>query len=377
MMAASNRPLIAILALALLAGCASQASLLPVTDAPDDAVFVERVLVATMRAPDPDPLVRFSGSRAKALSYLDVAVTVPRDRVPGQVAEPAATPDPRRQFAVRAVRPVGDDAAFLAAVNADMALRPAGERVVFVFVHGYNVRFASGVYRHAQIRHDYQLDALPVHFSWPSAGRLPAYLYDRDSVQFARDGLAHTLDLLARSRAEGIFLVAHSMGALLTMEALRQASLAGNRRLLDRIEAVVLASPDIDVDVFRQQLTDIRPRPRPMVIFVSSRDRALRVSQRVRGGHPRVGEGRNIDELRQEGLVVIDVSQVRDSSDRINHSVFASSPSLIRVVRKAELNRVVLRPGGPAQNPILAGIGGASDLAAAIIYLPAQVVGAR
>lgn len=361
-----------------LAACASRPSTLPVAASPDGAADTERVLVATSRTPDSDLTRRFSGERSDRLSFLDIAVSVPRNRDVGEVIEPRDPPDPAKQFVANGVDVLAGEAAFVAAVNADMATRPPGDRVVFVFVHGYNVQFAAGVYRHAQLRRDYGFRALPVHYSWPSAGRLPAYLYDRDSVQFSRDGLLRTLVLLEQSQAERIFLVAHSMGTLLAMETLRQASLSGNTRLLQKIESVVLAAPDIDEDVFRTQIAEVQPLPKPFVILVSAKDRALRVSKRVRGGHPRVGEGQDIGELQQAGAVVIDLTDIEDAGDRIQHSTFASSPSLIRMVDRNNLNRAILRRSGEGRQSVLeASLGGLSDFAADAIYLPAQVAGVR
>ena len=40
------------------------------------------------------------------------------------------------------------------------------------------------------------------------------------------------------------------MGTMLVMETLRQLSLAGHDKTLRKISPLVLASPDIDVDVF-------------------------------------------------------------------------------------------------------------------------------
>ncbi len=84
-------------------------------------------------------------------------------------------------------------------------------------------------------------------------------------------------------------LVGHSMGGFVTMEALRTLSLRGEKHVLRRITALLLAAPDIDLDVFEKQIRDIDPMPRPTAVMTSRSDRALGVSSFITGGHARVG----------------------------------------------------------------------------------------
>ena len=58
-------------------------------------------------------------------------------------------------------------------------------------MHGFNNRFEDAVYRFAQILHDLGADAdvAPILFTWPSAGNVFAYEYDRDSANYSRDDL--------------------------------------------------------------------------------------------------------------------------------------------------------------------------------------------
>lgn len=313
----------------------------PVVGPNPQVADVERVYVATMRAPTSRNDMRFSSERDDQLHFTKIDVSVPKSRKPGKIKGPGDQPDPSKEFAAVAIRPIDDPSGFVEAVNAEMADRPRDERIAFIFVHGYNNKFGEAVYRHAQLRRDYDFRALPVSFSWPSAGDLKGYLYDRDSVQFARDGLLETLQLLQRSRAERIFIIGHSMGTLLVMETLRQASLSGNRRLLRSIDAVVLAAPDIDQQVFLKQLEVIEPLPQPFVLFVSSKDHALQTSRIVRRGNPRVGEGRDIATWQSYGLTVVDLSSITDG-DLMKHGVFASSPTLIRIIQDQGLNFAIL-----------------------------------
>ena len=65
--------------------------------------------------------------------------------------------------------------------------------------------------------------------------------------------------MLSKSRGvKSIDIIAHSMGNWLAMETLRQLAIAGNRDLNGKLGYVVLASPDIDVDIFKKQMSPLR-----------------------------------------------------------------------------------------------------------------------
>lgn len=356
-----------------LGGCASGPELLPLVTGVTTPLVTEDIFVATARAPSDDPLVVYSGSRSDVLGFAEITVSVPPEREAGTLPMPSRKPDFSRQFAAVAVDRDLSAPGFVSRLDDRLLEFAPGERVAFVFVHGFNTDFAEGVYRQAQFLHDYKIDAAAVNFSWPSAGKTPLYLYDRDSAQFARGGLVKTLRLLAGSKADRIIILGHSMGALLTMEALQEISISGDKALLRRIDAVLLAAPDIDVDVFWQQVSEIDPMPKSFAVMVSSKDRALDLSNRVRGGHPRVGEGVDIDALRQNGIAVIDLSEQGAGRRSLNHSTFASSPALIALAQSGLLGRDSLN----SETPVDTALGNLSDLLAGVVYLPAKAAGVR
>lgn len=84
--------------------------------------------------------------------------------------------------------------------------------------------------------------------------------------------------------ARRIILFAHSMGAQVAVEALRQMANKGKVAHLERLHAVILASPDIDLDLFRAEVQTFDRFDVPVYIFVSTHDKALHLSSRLRGG---------------------------------------------------------------------------------------------
>jgi esterase/lipase superfamily enzyme len=135
-------------------------------------------------------------------------------------------------------------------------LRPAyGGDAANVFVHGYNNTFAEGLYRQAQLARDFALPATSVNFAWPSAAAWNGYPYDKESAIFATEGLSRTLDLVASSSADGVVVACHSMGCFLVIETMWMKALRGDDAFLERLRAVVMFAPDINVEVFRERST--------------------------------------------------------------------------------------------------------------------------
>ncbi len=361
-------------ALALVTGCAAAPARLPVLDPGSAPGASHAIYVTTSRQPADDPEAHFSQDRSLVLNYARADVWVPHNRLPGEIHYPGRRPDPNDEFALTAWQDYDGPSDFARDLNHDLSGMRFAERDVFLFVHGFNTPFSDGLYLNAQIINDFGLQTAYVHYAWPSAGQFPAYLYDRDSAQFARDGLVETMIMLAESEAIRINVIAHSMGSLVTMEALRQLSLTGRQDVLAKLDPVILASPDIDVDVFLSQLSAIEPMPEHLIVFVSARDRALLLSDQLRGGdHRRLGIGAQRDLLTELGATVIDLTELRDGGFS-GHTAFASSPTLMRMANTGVLATALI---GAEAMPEDSGIGTLSDLAARIIYLPARALGER
>ncbi len=325
----------ATLGLALLAmtACAgNEGALLPVSAAPPGASTVD-MLVATTRQPSDEPGVLFNGERADTVSFRDLVVSVPPERDIGSIQWPTAgAVDPTRDFAL-----VSESAIAPRGVPAEVArLTPRSGRAL-VFVHGYNTRFEAAVFQFAELTHDMGAPVAPILFSWPSRGRLLQYVYDRESANYSRTDLADLLRALAKNpRVKDIVVLAHSMGAWLATESLRQIALEDGR-VPKKISNVILASPDLDVDVFRRQLQEMGP-DRPLItVFVSREDHALRLSALLAGGITRVGavdltDPQTVAELEATpGVVVLDLSGL-STSDPLNHSKFATSPEVVQLL---------------------------------------------
>ena len=372
---------------ALAAGCSSRpyGSLIVGPTAPD-AHQVD-LFVATTRAPVIEPPgVMFGGSRGRGLDFADIVVSIPPDGARQAGRHPDRRP---RRPAIRSM--ISSSCAPTAWTwlrrkrTSTRAIRRTPGRRVLVFVHGFNTRFEEAVYRFAQIVHDARVNVAPVLFTWPSGGNVTDYVYDRDSAVYSRDALEVVLQALANDPAvDSISILAHSMGNYLVVEALRQMSIR-DRGLPPKIRDVMMASPDIDIDVFRRQIAEIDagPRPAQFTLFVSRDDRALRLSSFLARDSTRLGALDPTKEpyrsILEKGRVqVIDLTSFA-SNDFTNHSRFASGevvgrdrrppgggPDRLPKPRRGWSNRSARSPAGA--------ITVAAGVATGAVKAPAQIV---
>ncbi|MFZ1774813.1 MAG: alpha/beta fold hydrolase [Rhizobiaceae bacterium] len=206
------------------------------------------------------------------------------------------------------------------------ASRKNGKPQIGVFVHGYNTTYGEAVAHVAEMAAGADGSLTPVLFAWPSSGRPTGYVADRDAAAFSRDALVELISGLTSDKRLGeVTIIAHSMGALLTVEALRQLRLGGETRRFSGLR-VILAAPDIDIDLFRSQIKKIGPLPNPMILLVSPDDRILRLSGRIGGDRRRLGSLSGDDPrvaagAREAGLVVVDISGA-SGGNSLNHDKY-------------------------------------------------------
>ncbi len=326
-------PVLVALSLAA-SGCASRAQevLRPLAVAPIGTTRVT-MLVATTRKPSEDPGKLFSGDRGTAISLNSVDVSIPpdRNRKIGEVQWPSRMPpNPQKEFAVTQVARVQSEGQALHWYRANRNKK----HQVIIFVHGFNNTYADAVFRFAQIVHDSGTDAAPILFTWPSRGRVFDYLYDKESANYSRRALEDLILQAVRSPdVSDVTILAHSMGGWLAAEALRGVAMR-EKSIPAKVKNVVLASPDIDIDVFRRQFTEMGPKRPHFAILTSKNDKALEVSGWLSGGVKRLGGSdlRPYAPLFNElGVSVIDTSAIA-TNDPLGHNAFADSPEIVRLL---------------------------------------------
>lgn len=321
----------------LLAACASPPQLIGVDNPLIPARSVpgaslQKVFIVTTREDSEVVGALFSEIRADALGLASVTVSIPPTHELGRLERPRSLPpDPRREFAVIDPTIYDGDHAFIDALNHELASRPPQQREIMFFVHGYNTTASTAVLRAAQFVEDTVFQGVPVLFTWASAGRLTEYVYDINSALIARPSLREAGQILDQTIATGYYIFAHSMGAFLTMEGLVDAVQEERFDFDDgSLQGIVLASPDIDLDLFRTQLQILAPLRDDVYVLFSEDDYALNVSRWLAGNVPRVGAA-DAEALAGFGVTAIDLTEIADTQSD-SHSKFLGSPAIVQAI---------------------------------------------
>jgi esterase/lipase superfamily enzyme len=266
---------------------------------------------------------------------------------------------------------LGDAArAALTEVSARLAKTPQKE--IYLFVHGYANTFEDSVTTIAQLWHYLGRQGVPIAYSWPAGhkGLLRGYTYDRESSEFTVYHLKQVIRALASNPdVQKINLIAHSRGNDVLLSALRElhleisgdghgTSLTTRERL--KLGTLILAAPDLDVDVVLQRMVTARigRTPERMTMYVSSTDKALGIASWLFGGDSRLGKLKasifspeELDQLRASKTINIVDARLKKIGN-FGHDYFHSNPAvssdLILVMRYHE-------PPGPEYGRPLGG----------------------
>lgn len=296
---------------------------------PEQGYATVRIYYATDRQRSGSTLPNeFYGGERGMLEMGTAEVSIPPRHLPGKIEKPTIwtfdfREDPERHVVLQSVTPDADAAVF-AAMRAQVA--ETGNTEAFVFVHGFNVPFHEAAKRTAQMAYDMNFDGLPILFSWPSRGSILSYIADTAVVNLSGRRLTVFLEeVVARSGAERIHLIAHSMGNRALTDALELYALrhAGEPPAFDQ---VLFTAPDLDAGLFAAMVETMRPTARRITLYASNRDWALAVSRRLHGDSPRAGQGGD-GILHLAEVDSIDMTSIGE--DMLAHSYYANNPSAL------------------------------------------------
>lgn len=277
------------------------------------------------------PAAKGQGGAHFALDF----ISVPPGHRPGVIETPTfGRPQERWDFMLRSARALSPKE-FRNAIATSISGRVGSNRDILLYVHGFNTTLQDARFRLAQIVADAHFGGVAVLFTWPAESNLFSYITAKERAMASRDALATLIWNLAQEPGVGrVHVLAHSMGAWLAMEALRENAIAGRPDLDGKLGDIMLAAPDIDLAVFEEQVARLGEASH-ISIFVSSADRALSLSSRLAGDGPRVGalnphDPRERAELEKLGVKVYDLSSL--SKGFIGHDTFADVPEVVRTI---------------------------------------------
>ncbi len=297
--------------------------------------------------PQPNDFYGRERHREGPMQYGEIDVSIPLHHTVGVVERPKwykleFSEDPEKHVVLLKLRTMEREG-FFSAVGEKAESSPKNQALLFI--HGFNVSFPSAIQRTAQIAFDLDFEGAALAFCWPSQAALEAYTVDQDNAIWSVPHLSRFLvDLQEQTDLEEIHIIAHSMGTRVLTQALANARDAGFDLTLNN---VILAAPDIDADVFREQiLPKISGFADRLTMYSSSGDTALKISQKIHG-NDRLGLGGPFLKL-LDGMDTINATDIDTSL--LGHAYYGSHRLVVR-----DLLNLVVRHLDPPRRDLIKG----------------------
>lgn len=320
---------------------------------------------------------RWYGGERGGFAYGACRVAIPKRHVRGHLERPTWLQDwadtaldrlgferyfedPESHVVLLALDELEADA-FFAALGR-LVGRSNGKKAM-IFIHGYNTEFWEAAIRTAQVFYDLNhdesgepvanFDGAPIFYSWPSVGQLEDYTVDAANVNWSVSHVVDFIrDVIRRSGAETVYLIAHSMGNVALTAAfgdlvdmLRSQTLPAAE--VATIKEIVLTAPDIDADTFLNRILPRMQGTRSRItLYASTNDEALIKARQLVHSYHRIGD---FAYLRDQcpalppGIDIVDASLVE--ADLLGHSYFARMSDIRELIAtgKAPPERAHLR----------------------------------
>jgi esterase/lipase superfamily enzyme len=241
---------------------------------------------------------------------------------------------------------------------------------VFIYIHGYHNTFDDAAFAMAELWHFLGRIGVPIIYSWPAGyPGIFGYTYDRESSEFTVYHLRRAIKYLSSiPEVEKIHLIAHSRGTDVVSAAIRELTIAAraageNPREKYKIHNLILAAPDLDLDVGMQRLggDQVLLSAHRVTIYTSPEDKAIGIaaklfaSPRGRAGTFGISEAKGDIKERLEfgnaNRAYVNYQGAKggpkEESDTYGHSYFRNAPTvssdLVLMLRND------LDPGGPGR----------------------------
>jgi esterase/lipase superfamily enzyme len=280
-------------------------------------------------------------------------VSIPRDHQMGAVERPTIwtlyAEDPSRHFVITSRKQQSYDEFYADIRN---VVTRSTRKDAFVFVHGFNVAFEDAIFRTAQIAYDLAFDGAPIVYSWPSnTGENPiGYTAALNNNDWTAPHLVWFLrDVLEKTGATRIHLIAHSMGNRALVNALNRMP-AGATKTFNQI---VLTAPDMDAQTFVQLAAAVTRSGERATLYASASDKALLISKQL-NAYPRAGDtGPGVVVVL--GIDTVDVTAV--DSNFVGHFYYGDNRSVV-----SDIFLLFTQGLPPASRPMLRQDGAAPKL---------------
>jgi len=200
------------------------------------------------------------------------------------------------------------------------------DKSALLFVHGYNNSFDAAAKRTAQLTYDLAFEGASYFFSWPSSAGFLNYTQDETSIKKSKPVIKEfIINLINNAEIDKLYIIAHSMGTRGVTEALGEI-FEENPSLTSKIDETILAAPDIDAQIFKDQIANkILNKGVRFTVYASNDDKALKGSKKIHK-FPRLGDSGG-------GLVILEGLQTIDATGKdagfADHAYFAENNSVL------------------------------------------------
>jgi esterase/lipase superfamily enzyme len=221
-------------------------------------------------------------------------------------------------------------------------LRSCDQPDIYIFVHGYKVRYENPVLVATELWHFLGYEGVFLAYSWPSTPSLWAYFSDLETGELSARNLRKLLTYLAEeTQARRIHVLGYSAGTRLVALTLHQFALGNANKTREeihqrlRLGQVVLTGSDIDRHIFGAYLLDgIASIPEHLTVYTSATDTAMGPSEWV-FGRRRMGRMFAAGELSDtaaeqirilRGFSIVNVTGAERADAGNGHAYFQKSP---------------------------------------------------
>lgn len=252
-------------------------------------------------------------------------------------------------------------------------LELTSRKEVYIYIHGYNNDFEDAAFAAAELWHFAGHEGVQIFYTWPAGAPGPSgYIYDRESGEFTVNHLKSAIGHISSwPEVERIHVVAHSRGTDVALSALRELFIEAwggdrNPREEFRIANVVLAAPDLDIDVVDQRIIaeHLIAGLGRLTVYSSPDDKAIGIAESLFES-PRGRLGRLEREQMSELINPVLASHERTrkasfiqfsgKSDELGHSYFRTNPAVASDL--ILLLRYDYPPGSPQRPLVDEGLG--------------------
>lgn len=271
--------------------------------------------------------IEFGEERDSSIHYGICTVSIPRSHRFGSVGSSFFSrylrwTDDRLRVVQCTAMP---DSEFWTSVSEALRGSQVAEQDALVFIHGFNTTFEESAIRAAQIGYDLKISGAMAFYSWPSAGSLLSYTEDESTIEASEPYIVQFLKDFSHLVGAGrLHIIVHSMGNRGFLRALQRIAREAADNEGVRFGQVILAAPDLDVDVFIENSDLYREYGERTTLYVSPRDLAVRASRWIHG-YSRVGFTPPITIA--EGIDTIEVPKFNVMD--LGHGYFAEAEGLL------------------------------------------------